>query len=104
MRALMSQRRNVRVLMCCAPNAVASATLRRFARARGSLVVTSKFAATARTAAALRASGKELWCYTVDDAAEMRSLIARGVRGIISNRPDLAQRVCARRAELPVRP
>jgi len=83
---------------------LAGATLRRFARARGSLVVTSKFAATARTAAVLRAAGKELWCYTVDDAAEMRSLIARGVRGIISNRPDLAQRVCARRASGPVRP
>jgi glycerophosphoryl diester phosphodiesterase len=46
--------------------------------------------------AALRAAGKEVWCYTVDDAATMRALIARGVRGIISNRPGLARRICAR--------
>lgn len=72
------------------------ATLRRFVRARGSLVVTSKSAATARTVAALRAAGKDVWCYTVDDAREMRTLIARGVRGMISNRPGVARSVCAR--------
>src|SRR5262249_22242168 len=69
---------------------------RRFLRARGSLLVPSRSAATARTVAALRAAGKEVWCYTVDDAATMRTLLARGVRGIISNRPDLARRECAR--------
>jgi len=72
------------------------ATLRRFARARGGLLVTSKSAATESTVAALRAAGIEVWCYTVDDATEMRALVARGVRGIISNRPALARSVCAR--------
>jgi glycerophosphoryl diester phosphodiesterase len=75
---------------------LAGATLRRLARSRGALVVTSKATATAPVVAALRAAGKEVWCYTVDDAATMRALIARGVRGIIGNRPDVARRVCAR--------
>jgi len=75
---------------------LAGATLRRLARMRGSLVVTSKTAATAPVVAALRAAGKEVWCYTVDDAAAMRSLIARGVRGIISTARADARRVCAR--------
>ena len=40
--------------------------------------------------ARLRRGGAEVWCWTVDEPAEMRRLVARGVAGIISNRPELA--------------
>jgi glycerophosphoryl diester phosphodiesterase len=72
------------------------ALLRRLARSRPALVVTSWRIATASVVAALRRAGKELWCYTVDDPAMMRALLRRGVTGLISNRPDVARRVVDR--------
>ena len=72
------------------------ALLRRFARGRGRLVVMSRRIATPRVVTALRGAGKEVWCYTVDEPAMMRTLLRRGVSGLISNRPDIALRVVAR--------
>jgi glycerophosphoryl diester phosphodiesterase len=49
-------------------------------------------------AAAIRhahATGMKVWVYTIDDPALMKSLIAMGVDGIITNNPGLAWRVCA---------
>jgi glycerophosphoryl diester phosphodiesterase len=73
-----------------------AAILRRHVRGRARLVVMSRRIASARVVAALRRAGKEVWCYTVDAPAMMRTLLRRGVTGLISNRPDVALRVAAR--------
>lgn len=70
--------------------------LARVGRRREPRVVMSQRIATARVVAALRRAGSEVWCYTVDDPAMMRTLLARGVSGLISNRPDEARREVAR--------
>jgi glycerophosphoryl diester phosphodiesterase len=70
--------------------------LARLCRRREPRIVLSKRIATARVVAALRRAGSEVWCYTVDDPRMMRTLLARGVSGLISNRPDEARRAVAR--------
>ncbi|KQO82954.1 hypothetical protein ASF17_08185 [Frigoribacterium sp. Leaf263] len=52
---------------------------------RGPVVVV-----TARRVADLLAVGVETHVWTIDDPAEMRRLVALGVTGIVSDRPDLA--------------
>ena len=42
---------------------------------------------------AARASGRWLNVWTVDDEAEMRSLVGQGIGGIMTDRPDLLRRV-----------
>lgn len=44
-------------------------------------------------AAALHADGYQLYAWTVDGPAEMRELIAHGVDGICTNKPDVAREV-----------
>jgi glycerophosphoryl diester phosphodiesterase len=46
------------------------------------------------------ARGKEVFVWTVDDPVRMFQLMNLGVDGIITNRPDLAREVLARRAKL----
>ncbi|MBN1346334.1 MAG: hypothetical protein JXQ73_26840 [Phycisphaerae bacterium] len=41
----------------------------------------------------VHAAGLKAWAYTVDDEAEMKRLIAAGIDGIISNKPDVARKV-----------
>ncbi|MBK9090064.1 MAG: glycerophosphoryl diester phosphodiesterase membrane domain-containing protein [Holophagales bacterium] len=45
-------------------------------------------------------AGQEVYPWTVDDPAWMFTLMSRGVDGLITNRPDLARQVIARRAEM----
>jgi len=56
----------------------------------------SRAVATRALVARLRRAGRQVWCWTVDEPAEMRSLVARGVAGIISNAPDVARRTLTR--------
>jgi glycerophosphoryl diester phosphodiesterase len=42
-------------------------------------------------------AGQEVYPWTVDDPAWMFTLMSRGVDGLITNRPDLARQVVARR-------
>ena len=44
--------------------------------------------------------GKEVYAWTVNDAISMSTMISRGVDNLITDRPDLARRVLAERAEL----
>jgi len=43
-------------------------------------------------------AGQEVYPWTVDDPAWLFTLLSRGVDGLITNRPDLAREVIARRA------
>ena len=43
-------------------------------------------------------AGQEVYPWTVDDPAWMFTLMSRGVDGLITNRPDLARQVIARRS------
>ncbi len=43
-------------------------------------------------------AGQEVYPWTVDDPAWMFTLMSRGVDGLITNRPDLARQVVARRS------
>ncbi|HYN41875.1 MAG TPA: glycerophosphodiester phosphodiesterase family protein, partial [Thermoanaerobaculia bacterium] len=45
-------------------------------------------------------AGQEVNPWTVDDPAWMFTLMSRGVDGLITNRPDLARHVIARRSEM----
>jgi glycerophosphoryl diester phosphodiesterase len=36
-------------------------------------------------------AGRTVWCWTVDEPREMKQLVARGVAGVITNRPDVAR-------------
>jgi len=54
------------------------------------IVAIGRTLATRAFVARLHRGGAEVWCWTVDEPAEMRRLVARGVAGIISNRPELA--------------
>jgi len=47
-----------------------------------------------------RRAGQEVYPWTVDDAAWMLTLVSRGVDGLITNRPDLARQVIARRSAM----
>ena len=46
------------------------------------------------------AEKKDVYVWTVNDAANMSRMVARGVDGIITDEPALAKRVLAERAEL----
>jgi glycerophosphoryl diester phosphodiesterase len=54
------------------------------------IAVLSRKIVTRPIAAAVLAAGREPWCYALDDAASVTSHVALGIRGIISNRPDVA--------------
>ncbi len=57
---------------------------------------------TAAFVEAVHRLGMETWPYTVDDDERMRELVALGVDGIITNRPDvLVQLVEDDRGERP---
>jgi len=76
--------------------ALSAAQVRRLARGRAPLIVMSQAIAHAPVVAQLRRAGKPVWCYTVDAPARMRTLLARGVTGLISNRPDVARPIAER--------
>jgi glycerophosphoryl diester phosphodiesterase len=47
----------------------------------------------ARTVRHFHARGMKVFVWTVDDEAEMRSLVGAGVDGIMTDRPDVLARV-----------
>jgi glycerophosphoryl diester phosphodiesterase len=47
---------------------------------------------------AIHGAGRQIHCWTVNDAVEMERLLDLGVDGIVSDRPDLLNEVVARRA------
>ncbi|MEM6689585.1 MAG: glycerophosphodiester phosphodiesterase [Planctomycetota bacterium] len=63
------------------------------------LAVNSKFATRSFVQRAHRL-GKEVYVWTVNDAATMSQVLNRQVDGILTDRPDLARQVLAERAEM----
>lgn len=63
------------------------------------LAVNAKFA-TRNFVSRAHKAGKEVYVWTVDDAAMMSQMMNRGVDGILTNLPDRAKRVIAEREEM----
>jgi glycerophosphoryl diester phosphodiesterase len=63
------------------------------------LVALRRDLASESVVAAARRAGKVVWCWTVDAPEEMVELLARGVSGIVSNRPKLALATVRRAAK-----
>ncbi len=63
------------------------------------LAVNAKFASRSMINRAHRA-GKQVFVWTVDDAASMSMLMNRGVDGILTNRPEIAKEILMHRFEL----
>ena len=45
-------------------------------------------------------NGKDVYVWTVDDAPTMSTMISRGVKGLLTNKPALARSVLKQRAEM----
>ena len=63
------------------------------------LAVNAKFATRSLVNRSHQA-GKEIFVWTVDDAASMSKMINRGVDGLLTNRPELTREVLAQRATM----
>lgn len=63
-------------------------------------VAVEKKMATRRFVWVAHRAGQEVYVWTVDDPAWMLAMMSRGVDGLITNRPALARRAIARRAEM----
>lgn len=76
--------------------AVAAATARRAVRGRADALQIPIRVATPRLIDAAHRGGKHIHVWTVNDPAEMRRLLALGVDGIVTDRPDLLNEVMGR--------
>jgi glycerophosphoryl diester phosphodiesterase len=65
------------------------------------LAVNAQFASR-RLIRTAHASGKQVYVWTVNDAPTMSSMISRGVDGLLTDKPALAQSVLEQRAEMSV--
>lgn len=66
----------------------------------GDFVAVQSKMATHRFVRLAHRAGQEVYVWTVDDPAWMLSFLSRGVDGLITNRPDVAREVVARRASM----
>jgi glycerophosphoryl diester phosphodiesterase len=67
---------------------------------RADFVAVEKKMATRRFVRTAHRAGQEVYVWTVDDPAWMLTMMSRGVDGLITNRPALARKTIARRAEM----
>ena len=63
-------------------------------------VAVEKKMATPRFVRNAHRAGQPVWVWTVDDPASLLAMAGHGVDGLITNRPDLAREVLARRASM----